>query len=359
VVLGYDGGLGLSLNLSLIAAPDFDDPYNVTQVESLGLWSSDFFHLQFSEVKQRQVLYPLFNFLPMDLSMHELRRLDFDDLLLLLELRDGKTLTSAAETLSISQPAVSQRLRKIEEVFGLQILKQQGRRLIMTDEGMSIASRASSALKLMQTLNPQPKKAVINIGTRPEVGMSWLGKAVLELRQIEVNLCFHIHIASGSEILQKLGVGQLDAVLTSAPLTLRDYRSIELVPEEYIFVAHKSLRPKIRHWDDLKSHILIEYDRSFPFLRYLDPESRVQATFEDVWFVGSTALMAEAIERAQGVGIVPRYLVQKSIDAGELVVLNLAKKLSHDKFRFVLRADPVLESYMNLLANHMRKLGLR
>lgn len=292
-------------------------------------------------------------------SLNELRRLDFDDLWLLQELLEGKTLTAIAVEMNISQPAISQRLRKIEDVFATPLLKQQGRRLGLTEDGVSIATKASGALKLMQALPSQQKKAVVNIGTRPEVGLSWLGQAVFDLRKVQEHLCFHIHIASGSEILQKLGTGSLDAVLTSAPVTLKDYRSIELAREEYIFVAHKSLRPKIKQWDDLKQHNLIEYDRSFPFLRYLDPEVRALATFQDVWFLGSTVLMARAMENAQGVGIVPRYLVQKAIDAGELEILSFSKKLSHDNFRFLLRADPVLESYMNLLAKRMRELGLR
>lgn len=291
--------------------------------------------------------------------MNELRRLDFDDLWLLQELLEGKTLTAVAQEMNISQPAISQRLRKIEEVFAAPLLKQQGRRLALTEDGVSIATKAAGALKLMQSLPSQQKKAVVNVGTRPEVGVSWLAQAIFELRKIEEDLCFHIHIASGSEILQKLGTGSLDAVLTSAPVTLRDFRSIELVKEEYIFVAHKSLKPKVRTLEDLQQHNLIEYDRSFPFLRYLEPEIRSAMTFKDVWFLGSTQLMAQAIERAHGIGIVPRYLVQAAIDAGELEVVSYSKKLSHDNFRFVMRADPVLESYMNLLAKRMRHLGLR
>lgn len=291
--------------------------------------------------------------------MNELRRLDFDDLWLLQELLGGKTLTAAAQEMNISQPAISQRLRKIEEVFATPMLKQVGRRIALTEDGVSIATKAVSALKLMQSLPSQQKKAVVNIGTRPEVGFSWLAQAVFDLRRVEEGLCFHIQIASGSEILQKLGAGSLDAVLTSAPVTLRDYRSLELAKEEYIFVAHKSLKPKIKTVLDLQKHILIEYDRSFPFLRYLDPQSRSDMIFKDVWFLGSTKLMAEAIEKAHGVGIVPHYLVRGAIDKGELEVLSFSKKLSHDIFRFIMRADPVLESHMALLARQMRLLGLR
>ncbi len=291
--------------------------------------------------------------------MNELRRLDFDDLWLLQELLQGKTLTQIASEMNISQPAISQRLRKLEDVFSVQLLRPQGRRLALTEEGVSIATKALGALKLMQALPSQQKKAVINIGTRPEVGFSWLARAVFDLRKLHEDLCFHIHIASGSEILQRLGAGSLDAVLTSAPLTLRDFRSIELAKEEYIMVAHKALKPKIKSVDDFGKHILIEYDRSFPFLRYLEPETRAKMSFKDVWFLGSTKLMAEAVENGHGVGIVPKYLVKEAIQSGDLEVLSYSKKLSHDNFRFVLRADPILESYMNLLAKRMRELGLQ
>src|SRR6478735_10985771 len=98
--------------------------------------------------------------------MNDLRRLDFDDLWLLQLLLEGKTLVSIASHLKISQPAVSQRLRKIEDVFLTPILTQKGRRLVLTDEGVALAEKARAALRILENVPSSRRPAIINIGTR-------------------------------------------------------------------------------------------------------------------------------------------------------------------------------------------------
>lgn len=291
--------------------------------------------------------------------MNELRRLDFDDLWLLQLLLEGKTLVTIASHLKISQPAVSQRLRKIEDIFLTSLLLQKGRRLSLTDEGLALAEKAQAALRILEEAPSSRRKAVLTVGTRPEVGISWLGTALFRLRKTHPELCFHLQIASGNEILQRLGAGSLDAVLTSAPVTVQEFRSLELTREEYVFVAKKGLLSKGAGWKDLQQRVLIEYDRSFPFQRYLTPADRARAQFKDVWFLGSTVLMAEAVTSGFGVGIVPRYLVSGALQKKQLEVLPFVQKLGSDNFRLIVRADPFIESRIAILAETMRAIGLQ
>ncbi len=290
--------------------------------------------------------------------MQDLRRLDFDDLLLLQQLAEGDTLTRIAKTMNISQPAISQRLRKIEDVFAIALVKQDGRRVQLTEAGLALAINAGGALKLMQSLPSGQNKAVINIGTRPEVGFSWLGKALLNLRKSQPDLTFHVHVASGSEILQRLGTGHLDAVLTSAPITVRDFRSLELVEEKYVFAATRQKFEGLKRTEDFTSEVLIEYDRSFPFLRYLDADLRAKISFRDVWFLGSTVLMANAIAHGFGIGIVPRYLLEEPIRKGSVQVLPQTKSVRSDSFRIIHRNDPLLEKNLQFLRKELVALGL-
>src|SRR5581483_10130432 len=106
----------------------------------------------------------------------------------------------------------------------------------------------------------------------------------------------------------------LDAVVTSAPLTVRGYGAIDLAEERYVFVATPELAKGIREIPDLRDHILIEHDRSFPFMRYVAAEPRAQLRYKDVWFLGSSNSMTAALLAGFGVGIIPLYLVQKALE---------------------------------------------
>ncbi len=291
--------------------------------------------------------------------MKDLRRLDFDDLWLLSLLLEGRTLVSIAALMKVSQPAISQRLRKVEQVFLNTVCIQKGRRLILTDEGVALAERAKAALKLLQDSPSSKRPGLLYVGTRPEVGASWLAKAVFQLRRTHPELCIHIQVGSGNEILQALSAGQLDAVLTSTPFTIRDFRSIDLVREDYVFVAKAGLLPPRASWRDLQQCVLIEYDRSLPFLRYMKPADRAKAQFKDVWFLGSTTLMVAAVEAGHGVGIVPSYLVQESLRKGRLKPIECASRPGSDNFRLIVKADPHIETRLKILADTMRNIGLQ
>lgn len=293
------------------------------------------------------------------MTLNKLRFLNFDDLFLLQLLLDGSTITATAQRLGLTQPAVTQRLRKIENIFGCRLMQRAGRRVRLTEEGRALCNRASGAISLMGEVAAGPTSYVINVGTRPEVGMSWLWPSLTTLRAKLPNLCFHMHFGSGEEILRLLGIGTLDAVLTSAPLTVRGFGAIELAEERYTFVAHPDLAKSIRTVEDLKEQVLIEHDRSFPFMRYVEAQARATLRYKDVWFLGSSNAMTTAILGGYGVGIVPAYLVAKSIEKKLLKPILPDIKIEADHFRVIYRTDRGLEEPVQKLAAALIAKGLR
>lgn len=291
--------------------------------------------------------------------MNKLRFLNFDDLFLLQLLLDGSTITATAQRLGLTQPAVTQRLRKIEGIFGCKLMQRAGRRVRLTDEGRALCNRASGAISLMGEVATGPTSQVINVGTRPEVGMSWLWPAVSGLREKLPHLCYHMHFGSGEEILRMLGTGALDAVVTSAPLTVRGYGAIDLAEERYVFVATPELAKGIREIEDLREHILIEHDRSFPFMRYVAAEPRAQLRYKDVWFLGSSNSMTAALLSGFGVGIIPFYLVQKALEKKLLRPILPQIPIDADRFRLIYRSDRGLDDPVEKLSAALIAKGLR
>lgn len=70
-----------------------------------------------------------------------------EDYQLLITLDETKTLRKAAEILYISQPAVTQRLKAIENSFGVDIFIRTKKQLITTTEGVMIIEHARDMLK--------------------------------------------------------------------------------------------------------------------------------------------------------------------------------------------------------------------
>lgn len=291
--------------------------------------------------------------------MERLRLLNLDDLLLLQHLLAGLTVTAAASELGLTQPAVTQRVRKIEGVFGSALLRRVGRRARLTEAGVAIGEKARAALSLLRDVTDAPAPTAISVGTRWEVGMSWLWPAIVSLRKRDPAQRFHCQFGSGEEILRQLSTGDVDVILTSAPHAVRGFGALDVAREEYVFVAAAGLARSIRSVADLRHHVLLEHDRSFPFLRYVDPATRAAISCRDVWFVGSTETMKSALVAGYGVGIVPRYLARAALDAGALRRILPKIRLQSDRFRLVYRLDRDLTRGVGLLRAALASRGLR
>lgn len=76
-----------------------------------------------------------------------------DDLAFFSVLVGAKSLAEAARTLNVTPPAVTQRLRTIEERVGVRLIDRSGRRLSLTEEGSLVASHGRVVTDALETLS--------------------------------------------------------------------------------------------------------------------------------------------------------------------------------------------------------------
>lgn len=78
-----------------------------------------------------------------------LRMLDIDDLILLQHLLNGGRPSTGAALLGLTPPAVSHRLRKIEDVFEIKLFEGKGSRMNLNADGIALSKKADKALAQM------------------------------------------------------------------------------------------------------------------------------------------------------------------------------------------------------------------
>ncbi|MCX6117767.1 MAG: LysR family transcriptional regulator [Proteobacteria bacterium] len=81
-----------------------------------------------------------------------LRHLDMDDFYLLKLLGEGQRLTDAAKALSLSQPAITQRMYKIENAIGIKVLDRSSRTTLITSEGKMFCENVAKILSQLEGL---------------------------------------------------------------------------------------------------------------------------------------------------------------------------------------------------------------
>ena len=201
------------------------------------------------------------------------------------------------------------------------------------------------------------------IGTRFELGLSWLvpGLAALESARPERRL--HVYFGDTADLTPKVLRQELDCMVTSARLSSAGLAHAPLHEEQYAFVGARALlaRRPLQRPADARGHVLLDAHADLPLFRYfVDARpSRESWAFERVQLLGGIAAMrARALEGA-GVAVLPLYFVRRDLERGRLVRLFAGTRMASDRFRLVFRAGHPRERELHALAAELAARPLR
>lgn len=159
---------------------------------------------------------------------------DLRDLELLDALGDGSTLTDAAQRLFVSQPALSQRLTKMEQRLGTQLFDRQGRKLVLNAAGrrMLVAARhvlaeLTAAQRDLRELSDGRNRR-LRLTSQCSTMFKWLPGAIRSYRSRQPGVEVRIEMVPDDDPIGAL----LDDVVDIALVTKADPRMdrVQLIP---------------------------------------------------------------------------------------------------------------------------------
>jgi len=275
----------------------------------------------------------------------------------------------AARTCHLSPSAFGQRIRQLEAHLDASLFERTTRRVELTNAGKRLLPAVTKALRSIDDLHAlahdssQVVPRTLTVGTRHELGVSWLSPMLYQLEESVPGLTLHLYFGSGTEFWERLESGRIDAAVSSARLPSRRFAFQQLHEERYWMVAATALLQKqpIRDVRSLTKHLLVDTNPGLPLTRYwLDatPE-HTHAQFQDARYLGTIAAVRDHVVRGQGVAVLPEYFVRQHVKAGTLKRLFPRKKLLSDHFRLVYLPENVDAAVIKKLAATMRKTPLQ
>lgn len=132
------------------------------------------------------------------------------------------TLSAAAETLSISQPAASKTLRELEEVLGISLFDRSTRRLVLTPAGRLFQQHAGTAMRALETAQHAVQQAParrtrLNLGVLPTVATDLLPRAALSFKAAQPHCSIRVTTGPNWLLLAQLREGTVDLVVGRMP----------------------------------------------------------------------------------------------------------------------------------------------
>jgi DNA-binding transcriptional LysR family regulator len=217
-------------------------------------------------------------------------------------MRDG-TLTAAANSLGISQPAASKFLHHLEDQLGYTLFDRIGGRLVPTMEANLLFADADRVFREIEALKSlardigAQKIGLLRLGISLAVTYSVLPKALLRFRARHPEVKVHLHALPKREIAEALLLGDIDLAVTLSVIDAPTVRSEILsdVPIVAVMRADDPLASKASIGPaDLEDLPLISYGA----------HSEIGAAM-DAAFASCGRRRGVAIQIASSVGAVP------------------------------------------------------
>lgn len=243
------------------------------------------------------------------------------------------SMTAAADKLFLTQPAVSQQIRNLEEDLGVELLVRGVRQIKPTPQGEVLFEHAKKILQLVQQAEIAIKslgaelKGQLRIGTLNSIGLQIMSPIVGRLMRHNPELMLRIEYAPGEELIRLFKKSQLDVLIL--PEVQVEFGT-ELESSEKKFILKEEMWLVGSGKDaNLPPQISLKELGKFPLVNFTDEFPGFNRTLSEK--LGSTGLIAASIfessnvgtlkrviEAGLGWGFLPAHSVKKQVRSGRL-----------------------------------------
>ena len=148
-----------------------------------------------------------------------------------------QNISSAAESLHLSQPTLSTQLKALEEELGKQLLirgTKGSRKVLLTEEGMLLRKRAEEILELVRmtereiSLSDEVIAGDVYIGTGESDMIRIFARAAKSIQEKYPDIHFHILSGNSAFVKEHLDRGLIDFGVVYSPVDTTVYSSIKV-----------------------------------------------------------------------------------------------------------------------------------
>ncbi|WP_291926611.1 LysR substrate-binding domain-containing protein [Limnohabitans sp.] len=230
------------------------------------------------------------------------------------------TMSAAATELFVTHGAISRHIHSLEEQFGVPLLVRHARSVSPTPEGAALASKLTEAFRLMREAIAHLEPGPVTLSCSATIMTKWLIPRLGAFKRTYPD----------TELRLNINHDEVDFIQDQISLAIRS--SMKRPPQGVVIepLLHEQIGPVCHR--DYQSHVGISTIESLAQARILETATRPNAwkewmtlmNCEDIRLTPHERyehfyLVIEAAVSQLGVALVPRYLVEKEIESGQLV----------------------------------------
>jgi len=271
--------------------------------------------------------------------------------------------SKAANSLHVTQSAISQAIKSLETQLGIPLFFRQGRNVTLTYEGEILYQHVEKAFNFIKSAENSMHsiksldEGTVFIGASDTITRYFLIDSIKAFHSEHPRVKIAINNRPSPRSVEKLMSGELDLAIINL-LPNATYDGLEIYPLatlEHIFISRFPLGPKIFSLSELSKHPLVCLEQNSTTRKILEDFYKLNDTeLNPAFEFGSYDVILEAVKAGMGLGFVPKQIANEalshdlfveiplkekipSIDIGLLVNKNKPLSLAAQKFLEILR----------------------
>lgn len=246
--------------------------------------------------------------------------------------------SAAAERLFLTQPAVSKRLRQLEEQLGSRLLDRNGRQVRLTQSGRELLPGARQILKDLQALKQRIAEieghamGSMSLATSHHIGLHRLPPVLRAFRERHPQVTLDLHFMDSEKACEQVEQGELEVAVVTLPF--RHSERLEYLPiwddplQLVCAPEHPLARASSVRMEELQNHPAV-----LPAHGTFTREAIEQAllSVRDQLVIDLETNYLETIKMMVSVGlgwsILPRSMIDDSLRAPALLDLHARRSL--------------------------------
>jgi len=244
---------------------------------------------------------------------------------------ERKSFSEAAERLGVTQPAVSQQIRSLEERLGQQLLDRSGRRVEPTEAGRRLYRGAQRLLaqerQLLEDVAGEaegPLRGQLALGASTGPGGTVVPVLLCEFAEANPDVTVDLTISDTQTIVDRVARRELELGVVGATPRNRSVAYEPFFRDEVVLVCPPEHRfaGKTITLDDLRGEPLIVMQEGAGVRQVIEDELRARGTrlrdFDVRLELGLQESVKSAVEAGYGVTFISRTAVEPELEAGTL-----------------------------------------
>jgi DNA-binding transcriptional LysR family regulator len=253
----------------------------------------------------------------------------------------------AADHLHTTQPAVSQRIIRLEEEIGARLLERDRRTVRPTPQGRALLEYGERLVRLRSEMlaavgGAAAVSGLIRIGASETIVHTWLSQLIRRANEAFPRLSLEIEVDISPRLLERLRDGALDLAFMVGPVSIPEVRSVQIAEYPVNFVASRHIKwsRKVVPLKELASWPIVTFSRGtkpFEIVRDLfanagHPAARLHAS-------ASLATVVKMALEGISIAAIPPVIVADKLRRGSLQLVPCASALPRLRFDAAWRSD--------------------